>query len=98
MATPAGPARPSEPRRYYPCQCLLQATSVFVQCAIKKKKKSWGGGGEEGGGRKEGEGEREGRERREEGWGQLQPLGLRPSPEVSALTYYPLQPPFFTEL
>ena len=56
------------------------------------------GGGEEGGGRKEGEGERKGRERREEGWGPLQPLGLRPSPEVSALTYYPLQPPFFTEL
>lgn len=38
-----------------PCQCLLPATSVFVQCAIKKKVGAggWGWGIRGGGGRRE---------------------------------------------
>lgn len=63
VATPAGPARPCGLLRYYPCQCLLPATSVFVQCAIKKKKLGRGGLGwrrEEGERRGLGGGKQEG--------------------------------------
>lgn len=57
----AGNARPTLSssllgRRHYRCQRLLPATSVFVQCKIKKKKLGVGGGGRKAGawGRKAG--------------------------------------------